>query len=346
MVIRVAEIYKNQGMDLRKLWLCAKKKIWIPFAALLLGCVLGGLSYLLYHAVHDGVSYQAISKVYLDFAQDETGEVYQYYNGYTWNDLMSTEPIITETMKALEGTAIDMATVEASTEATILSDIRLLTITITADDATVCEQIQSATEQSLEALGDSAKEFIDIRVVKSVSPVRIYVDNRCKQAVLLGAILGLLVAVIGLSLYYVLDDYIYVPRDLTDRYKLPFLGICLAKEEAVLTDKMEESVSEYGKACKENLSVFLKNSKMVLIDAEDFCKKKGSLLLEEPLMDDAKIVIAIPAGQVSAASLDYLLKNPQLTDREAQIGLVITKGDQTYFDQYFRWNKEKKGMVG
>ncbi|MCM1264449.1 MAG: hypothetical protein NC313_17190, partial [Butyrivibrio sp.] len=123
--------YANEGMDCKKLLLLFLKKIWVIVLAAALGAALGGCVYLLHRvALSSNREYQATSKLYLYFAYDETGEVYQAYNGYTWNDLMATDKILDITMSYLP----DIYTreeVAAATKASILSDIRLLTIDIT-----------------------------------------------------------------------------------------------------------------------------------------------------------------------------------------------------------------------
>lgn len=97
--------YADAGMDIKKLALCFAKRIWLAAAAGAAGAVIGGLVYLMVSVVPEAErEYQAISKVYLDFAPDETGEIYQAYNGYTWNDLMATDPILDVTMKYLPET--------------------------------------------------------------------------------------------------------------------------------------------------------------------------------------------------------------------------------------------------
>ena len=83
--------YADAGMDMRKLLLCFMRKLWIALLAAVTGAVLGGAVYAAVRIVPESErEYQAMSKIYLDFAADETGEVYQAYNGYTWNDLMAT----------------------------------------------------------------------------------------------------------------------------------------------------------------------------------------------------------------------------------------------------------------
>ena len=183
--------YSDAGMDIKKLVLCFAKRIWLAAAAGAAGAVIGGLVYLMVSVVPEAErEYQAISKVYLDFAPDETGEIYQAYNGYTWNDLMATDPILDVTMKYLPET-YSREDVMGATKAEILSDLRLLTITVTTHDADSCNAILQATGQSLTDRGREAKEFRRIEVIRTTEAALVVADSRLVQAVLIGWTTGL-----------------------------------------------------------------------------------------------------------------------------------------------------------
>ena len=216
--------YADAGMDIKKLVLCFAKRIWLAAAAGAAGAVIGGLVYLMVSVVPEAErEYQAMSKIYLDFAPDETGEVYQAYNGYTWNDLMATDPILDVTMQYLPKT-YSREEVTGATKAEILSDLRLLTITVTTHDADSCNAILQATGQSLTDRGREAKEFHRIEVIQTTEAALVVADSRLVQAVLIGLVLGAVTALLGMLLYYVLDDRIMVAADLRQVTDVPFVG--------------------------------------------------------------------------------------------------------------------------
>ena len=141
--------YADAGMDMKRILLCFMRRLWIVPLAAAIGALAGFLIYEAARVVPESErEYRAVAKVYLDFAPDETGEVYQAYNGYTWNDLMTTDPILDVTMRYLpqDYTKEEVA---AATKAEILSDLRLLTITVTAHDRERCGAILEATGRSL-----------------------------------------------------------------------------------------------------------------------------------------------------------------------------------------------------
>ncbi len=94
--------YADEGMDIRKYMLCLLGKLPLILGAAAGGALLGLIVYAVVRTVPESErEYEAYAKVYLDFAADETGEVYQAYNGYTWNDLMAADPIMELTLANL-----------------------------------------------------------------------------------------------------------------------------------------------------------------------------------------------------------------------------------------------------
>lgn len=329
--------YKAQTMDLTKLALEFLAKIWIPIIACLGGALLGALVYSVQYRITNGPLYQTQSKVYLDFAADETGEVYQFYNGYTWNDLMSTEPILSVTMDNLKNAGVSEAEVEASTKAEILSDIRLLTITITNQNADVCESIKEATEKSLETLGSTAKEFRSIKVVKTENPVRIYSDNRIKQALLLGAVLGLFIAVMVMLFAFALDDRIMVPADFTGNVDAAFLGIEFEKKENEKADAEEDALEKRFEAdLLSNCShIFGERSKAITLDA--YAATAGKEPMDYEMLRAAEyVILQVPYKKVTLRTLSYLLSELKLQDCE-KVGIILTDADRKMYHRYFRW---------
>lgn len=321
--------YGNEGMDLKKLCILLLHKIWIVVLAAVIGALFGGDIYLLHHVVLDNNrEYQAQSKVYLDFAPDETGEVYQHYNGYTWNDLMSTNLIIDTTMSYLPE---DYTTEEVSdaTLAEILSDVRLLTITITTSEAERTAKILEATDRALVEMGQNEKEFIDIEIIKETEPKLLVADNRLVQAVLVGLVTGLVFMFIAMALGYVLDDRIYVPGDLKCVTKLPFVGfsfVCDSDRNRKLIQRLQDDL-EKNKA-------YLTNKFGELATLE--ISKKNDIT-EQEFANARKadgILLVIPYGELDRSSLAYRIE--QLSLQECKlVGIIIKDADMRFMKWYY-----------
>lgn len=334
----VYEMYdKTEGMDCKKMLLFLLRKLWLLLLLTLAGSIIGSGIYLFYHVVIvSNRQYQAISKVYLDFAPDETGEVYQAYNGYTWNDLMVTDLILDTTMSYLPSD-YTREEVAAATEAQILSDIRLLTIIITTEDPERTEAILDATDRSLVVLGEREKEFIDIEVIKEDEARMLAVDTRLFQAFLLGALIACAVVLLMMTLWYVLDDGIYVAGDLKSVTRLPFIGYIPAREgrgpkSAALAEILDND-RERNVAYLEQKTGKLESYQLGMEEKIGTEEEAGQETYERLRKADGVIII-IPYGKIDREALAYRIE--QMAVQECKIaGIVIKDADVRFLRWYY-----------
>ncbi len=312
--------YADAGMDMKKLMLRLIGKVWIVFAAAVLGAALGGTVYAMASIVpKEEREYRAMSKIYLDFAPDETGDVYQAYNGYTWNDLMATEPILDLTMKYLpEGYTREEVT--EATKAEILSDVRLLTITITSHDPDRCSAILLATGQALEERGDVAEEFRRIEVIQTTEATLVTADSRMAQAVLVGMILFIALALFGMMLGYVLDDRIQVAGDFRQVTEAPFVGY--AGAEGML-----------GTAYEDTLTCLREKLGRIDVLTVDQGEAISGEAWQNARASDG-VVVCVEYGKVHAAYLAYVIE--QLQVRECKlVGVAVSGADGKFLRRYY-----------
>lgn len=312
--------YADEGMDMKKLALCFVRKIWLVLLAAVIGAAAGSVAYTVARAVPESErEYQAMSKVYLDFAADETGEVYQEYNGYTWNDLMATDPILDVTMRYLPEDYTREEVMEA-TKAEILSDLRLLTITVTTHNADRCDAILKATGQSLTDRGQVAKEFRQIEVIRTTEAKPVVADSRMLQAVLIGLVLTVAVMLAGMLLYYVLDDRILVAADLRQVTDVLFIGYAGAD-------------GRLGQDYADNLAYLKKKQGNVIV-----CSLKRQDTPQEETWQELYgadgVVLEIPYGKIHAVYLDYIME--QFRVRECCVaGVAIGGADGKFLKRYY-----------
>ena len=315
--------YADAGMDMKKLVLCFMKKCWLVLVAALVGAIAGGLIYTAASVVPESErEYRAVSKLYLDFAADETGEVYQAYNGYTWNDLMKTDPILDRTMANLTEPC-DRDEVAEATQAEILSDLRLLTITITTHDIKKTDVILSATDAALEEYGEAAKEFIQIETIETTSAKLVVADSRLVQAVVLGMVIALVVMLLAMLLYYVADDRIFVAGDIRPVTELPFLGYQLGQDAKNVFQQDYERNLAYFQEKYENLGT------VTIVQGQSLPEEK----LQE-MRDWKGIVVSLPYGKVYGTYLAYQLE--QLTIQDCKVvGVTISEPEEKLLRRYY-----------
>ena len=315
--------YADAGMDMKKLVLCFMRKCWLVLVAALVGAVAGGLVYTTVSVVPESErEFRAVSKLYLDFAADETGEVYQAYNGYTWNDLMKTDPILDRTMANL-AEPCDREEVAEATQAEILSDLRLLTITITTHDIKKTDVILAATDAALEEYGEAAKEFIQIETIETTPAKLVVADSRLVQAVILGMVIALVVMLLAMLLYYVTDDRIFVAGDIRPVTELPFLGYQFGKDTKNVFQQDYEKNLAYLQEKYESLGT------VTIVQGQSLSEEK----LQE-MRDWKGTVVSLPYGKVHGTYLVYQLEQLEVQGCKVA-GIVIHAPDEKLLRRYY-----------
>jgi len=251
--------FMNEGLDFKRLSLYFKKKIWIVLLMFVIGAFLGAIGYQVIRSVTMPVEYKAVSKLYIKFNADETGEVYQYYNGYTWNELLDTDPVMECIMAYLPN--YSSSQVSESTVAEIISDIRLLTVTVTGDNEKQVREIQSAVENGLTIYAINSDELQSIKTIRTIAPERVYWKNKTPATALLFAIIFGLVTFFIFFFSFVIDDAIYVQSDLEKRYKYKALGVM---------PRSQKGLQPYLQELKANILYTLRDTKkLYFIDIDE-----------------------------------------------------------------------------
>ena len=273
--------FREEELNIRCFYLRLFRRIWVlPVTA----CVCALCAYLLYGAVTrvtQPVLYEAKAQFYLHFVENATDDkVYDYYNAYTWNDLLKSDPVQVLIRECAENALSVSSYPEggAFTEAngrenmpevclrmyeegtltlTVLqpSDIRILWITATCEEADCAAWFAKTVSRALVRYGEENEVFRSIEVLQEEAPVRVTYPERAKTAAATGAVLGLIIAIIAMLILHLMDDAVYVPEDAEKRYGLPVVAVLpreggtdetprLLKEEA---DRYFEALASAGK---------------------------------------------------------------------------------------------------
>ena len=251
--------FMNEGLDFKRLSLFFKKKIWIVLLMFIIGGGLGTIGYQVIRSVSMPVEYKAVSKLYIKFNADENGEVYQYYNGYTWNELLDSDPVMDCIMAYLPSYSSEK--VSSSTVAEILSDIRLLTVTVTGENEKEVREIQAAVENGLTIYAINSDELQSIKTIRTVAPERVYWKDKTTSTAILFAIIFGLVTFFIFFFMFIMDDAIYVQSDLEKRYNYKVLGVM---------PRSQKGLQPYLQELKANILYTVKsNKKIYFIDIDE-----------------------------------------------------------------------------
>lgn len=287
---------EKEGADLKLIILLLLKRIWMILSATLAGALIAGLIYgIVYHNTLDQRKYTAESKYYIMFKETmDKSYLDHYYNGYTWNDLLSSDLILGYAMTLLPQ-EYDRNYVSECVKAEILSDVRVLTTTVAADTPEEVIQIRSALEQAVIHFGTVGENLEQITLIRSGEPVLEDVADEWIRAFLTGAVIGMLISIVVLLLLLALQDAVYLPEQFKDRYGIPVAGM-----------------ENYEAWLERNLA-YLTNGKNCLTVSMQEVLADGAFDYEKARQSDG-VILQFPQGRANSKKLTAALEELRIQD--------------------------------
>lgn len=214
--------FENEALDSKLCLLRFTKHIWIPVLATVIGAVLCMGIYILDTQVFGPEKeYRIEDEYYVEYAKDENGTEYVYFNQMTWSSLADTDYFLDAILAGMEQ-PVERGELENYIDATLLSDTRIVTTSVTAPSAGMAEEIHRLYQQAFLGFSEEYKEIQDISLIKTGNEAELVVlDDRSVRVAVMGAVLGLVLSVFCLYMYIVMDDSFYIPVMLEKRYKIP-----------------------------------------------------------------------------------------------------------------------------
>ncbi len=218
--MKAGEQFWGARVDERRFALCVAPKLWMVLLAALLVALLGGGVYAAWRLLTAGPArYRAESLYAIQYDLQEDDEVLKEfineYNAYTWGDMMRSDRVAAQVAQALP--SLTRQQVEDCLDTGIASDPEFLSVGFSAGDPETANQLQDAYDREMVAFGRTMKGrgLSGIEVWKSEPAQKVAEPNRLPNAMILGAVLGLIAGILGLACRYVLDDRIFVEGDLS-----------------------------------------------------------------------------------------------------------------------------------
>lgn len=325
---------EKEGVDLKLVLLLLLKKVWIIIVAALIGAVICGGIYAIWHGVlMDRRQYEAQSKYYITFEETmEKSYLDHYYNGYTWNDLLSSDPILGYAMTLLpEG--YERVYVDDCVEAEILSDVRVLTTTVKADTPEETILIQSALEDAVVHYAQVGDKLEEIVVIRSDEPKLETIANATIRATLLGAAVSAIAAVFYLLFLIAVQDSIYLPEEFYARYNIPVAGVRLACETGKKVKKNEEMLQQrLTYELESGLSCFCDGKRYETVSMEELYLLHENA--HERLERAEAVVLEFPQGKENSKKLKHVMW--MLETREYPVlCAVMTNADPFLIGHYY-----------
>lgn len=342
------ETFWQQGVDSRALFAIVVRKLPVLVGLAIAGAVVGSSFYLLIFFIKSrNVTYVSETEYYIEFAEGRY-EAKDYYNAFTWNDVIATDLILGRAVELL-GKGYERSEVRTMITADILSDVRYLTITIKGDDAQKVGDVQEALEVALEAFGDEKKEFDRIYKIEDLGICEEEVPFFTWRAAFLGAMVVFGVGLFWIVLQFGIGSAFYTKRDVSGVLGLPVYGMVFAgKKDGKLGEfaiRQEKQLSDAMCALKERYK------SLYLLDASGGQKAKAFQQSLEKIKDadlpefvlyeglkqhdnEAFLVVVIPFGVHYREKITDIIDNVQLHGGRV-LGAVLIDVDKIWARIYY-----------
>ena len=318
---------EREGVDLKLVLLLLVKKIPIVIVSALAGALLCGALYGVWHSrVLGGRMYEARSQYYITFEEIEDKSFFDYYyNGYTWNDLLSSDLILGYAMELLPE-EYERHDVEERVEAEILSDVRVLTTTVKAGDVAEAALLQQVIEQAVVHYAGDGEKLERIEVIRSEEPVLEEISNHMLRAACTGAAGFAVMTVLILLLCIAVQDAVYLPKELEERFGVPCAGIECGNR--VLCGELARNEE---RLCAGGAYPVLSVIELLGAEADvyDRIRKAGG------------VILAVPQGKKNSKLLSRVLHNLKLQDCPV-VYAKITEADERLTGCYYGRVKKNK----
>ena len=286
----------KEPLNIKLLFLYLLKRIWILFAgAAVMAALFGGIYYLKNFVFAPEAEYKAVSQLYLTYADDVRLENV-YINDYTWQTLSASDACVDEALKHLsfECSREDLRNAAV---AGLESDVRLVTLTVTAKSPEQALEIAHAYEIAIQKLGEKMVDVKEVQIFTSADHAdKVEWDNRTLRMSITGGIVGFMFALVGLLFAFAVDDSVYLPETMEIRYGIKTLA-CFSKNGEPVDNWSKDASSEnLGKVTENKSKIYVTDISAGGLKKEELEKylgqisRSGSLVFVESIQKDATIV--------------------------------------------------------
>ncbi|MBD5470249.1 MAG: hypothetical protein HDR19_03815 [Lachnospiraceae bacterium] len=338
------EMIVRQGIDSKALLVTFIRKLPRLLLVAVAGAIFGsGLYWILaFYASINHAAYAVETEYYIDFSEGRI-EAKDYYNDFTWNDVIATDLILGRMMDAL-GAGYDREAVRQMLHADILSDVRYLTITVTGSDAQVVSDVNAAFCNAITVFGASRDEFDSIELIEDNGVKKVEQDWFSWRAAVLGMFLFLGIGIFLMLLEFMVGDRFYTKTDVIKYLELEPLGL-ICKTENRENGRQESRLLE-------NLRELLKTHRnLYLLDAADgadseiFMEQLRALDVDldfdalKPcekycVGDDAAILVIVPFEKNYREKITDEINNAIMHGGKIA-GAVLTECDRHWVRMYY-----------
>ena len=214
----------REPLDYRLIWLRFLRRLWVIPVAVLIGTMLVGAAYFYSRtAARGGRTYEAESIFYINFAKNSLGEEYDYYNYFTWGEVIHTDFFLDYVYEEMKG-EYSLEELASYITATVESDARYLYVRCNTHFPELSVKLASAMETIVPQFAEIRDEFESIEIAKKGDTAKDSSKIRLENACFLGVCLSLSTAVLIILAVLILDTSVYLPSTIEKRYHVVCLG--------------------------------------------------------------------------------------------------------------------------
>lgn len=380
--------YGKEPFDLRLTVLRMMRRFHKIILFTLAGTLLFGGGYYVKNVLLRGETlYNTVSVCKIEYADEAFAQNGTYINGTTWNTYVHTEEFLEMVQKHLDETRSktteepaggaaeisdglpeapggqaansSLTALGEMLQADLPSDLRVMTITVTASSPEACLQTAQAAEKAMtEDFPRVTTEVSSIRVIDSADEaLEVIPDVRPGRAFVLSAVLSFFFAVVLFLLKETGDDSIWLPAVIRRRYGLAVLGTIHTKElaanaaylfrgmEKIAVVPADVSVNPAEVAAQLAAKLSAHNLSADNLSVQRWIPVPSPLLAPEvcsTLREMDGILLAVRAGSRSGKPLEYVLE--YLSQQDCQVtAAVLWDADELLIRSYYGFRGDKEG---
>lgn len=328
--------YSREAVDYRLLWLRFVRKIWMLPIAVLAGVILTAAGYYCARVVAaGGRTYQAESIFYIEFAENSEGEDYDYYNYFTWDEVIHTDYFTEYVYNRMNG-EFSKEELSSYITATIDSDVRYLYVRCNTHNPELSMKLAAVMEEIVPKFAENKKEFEKIEIAKKAVAAKDSTKLRMGNACFLGACLGLGVSVIWILAVLVMDTAIYLPSSFERRYHIPCLGADFMPEFFPNCSYLLKAAVKIAKVPAEETSdadVEVRGEETAQVIS---CRNPIEYPEElDKIRECDKVILCVKAGRKNDESVKRMLE--QMNRQEIKVTAAVLVGaDEKLISAYYR----------
>lgn len=333
----------RQGIDSKALLVTFIRKLPQLLLVAVAGAVLGsGLNLLVILYASREAVYVRETEYYIDFA-DGRLEAKDYYNDYTWNDVIATDLILGRMMEEL-GAGYDRETVKQMLNADILSDVRYLTITVRGRDEIQVSAVSNAFGNVISVFGGRMDEFDAIYKIEDNGIEKERPSWFVWRTAFLGMVVFVGIGIFMTALAFMVGDRFFTKTDVMKYLGLTVIGL-------IYKNGNEKSGVQECRLIASLKELLKNNNKIYLLDAADgrdaglFVRKLKELGTDIDFAaflpckayeteEDAVILVIVPFGRVYREKITDEINNAVLHGGKIS-GAVLTECDRRWTDMYY-----------